>query len=205
MRSRMPWALFALLLVAACREATAPEQVEYRPGEAGTVDHALCLLGFDAVPLREVTTGHHLVQATINGTSGSFVLDTGANVTVVDQAHARRFGISDTQGGLGGIVGGLAGGRRARQVSIDSFRVGPVDVRQGRIVTADLGQLLESLSRFTGTEVYGLVGQDVLTEHRAIVDVAGPMLYLMAEDREPAPVPAGQCGGDGEVQASEEP
>ena len=52
---------------AATLQAPGPEP-EYRPGEAGTVDHALCLLGFTAVPLRRTrATGHHLVEARLNG------------------------------------------------------------------------------------------------------------------------------------------
>lgn len=184
-------ALASLALAAGCREGVAPAP-EYRPEEAGTVDHAMCLLGFSAVPLSEVATGHHLVEATINGQSGRFVLDTGANATVVDESYLRRFGISGGAVGLGGAIG-LGGGRRARQVGIDSFEIGPADIRQNRIVAADLGQLLTMLSRISGGTVYGIVGQDVLKEHRAIIDVARPMLYLMEEDRDPAPIPAERC------------
>ncbi len=70
-----------------------------------------------------------------------------------------------------------------------------MQVRQNRVVTADLGQLLRTLGQVSGTTVYGIVGQDVLKEHRAIIDVARPMLYLMAADRDPAPVPAERCKG----------
>jgi clan AA aspartic protease (TIGR02281 family) len=192
MRTRLPSALLSLLLVAACREAASPA-AEYRPHEAGTVDHALCLLGFRAVPLREAPTGHHLVEATINGRSGTFVLDTGANATVVARQHAGHFGIGDSPAGLSGAIGGLAGETRANQLAIESLRIGSVEVRQDRIVTADLGQLLDMLGRLSGTTVHGLIGQDVMKEHRAIVDVARPMLYMIAEDRDPAPVSAEQC------------
>jgi hypothetical protein len=194
-------ALAALILVFGCRQATGPEP-EYRPEEAGTVDHAMCLLGFTAVPLREVATGHHLVEATINGTSGRFVLDTGANATVVDQAHAEQFRLSDPLPGLGGAVG-VGGGRSAEQVSIDSFRIGPVPIRQRRIVTTDLGQLLVALGRVTGGTVYGIIGQDVMKEHRAIIDVARPMLYLMEADEDPAPVAAERCRASEESATSE--
>jgi clan AA aspartic protease (TIGR02281 family) len=185
-------ALAAVLALCACQQPPAPAP-EYRPGEAGTVDHALCLLGFEAVATRATSTGHHLVDATINGRSGSFVLDTGANATVIDRNHAETFGLTSGSTGLSGAVGGIAGGATANQVPIETFRVGSVQVRQARIVTADLGQLLETLGRLSGTTVYGLIGQDVLTEHRAIVDVAKPMLYLMAKDEDPSPIPAEQC------------
>ena len=198
-------ALAALLLAGACRQAAQAPAPDYRPEEAGTVDHAMCLLGFAAVPLREVSTGHHLVQATLNGEEGSFVLDTGANATVIDAAHAQHFGVS-ASGRFGGAVG-VGGGGRANQVGIDSLRVGSVDIRQRRIVTTDLSQLLGVMSRVTGRTVYGIIGQDVLQEHRAIIDVARPMLYLMEADSDPAPVPAERCrsvDGEGESSPAEE-
>jgi hypothetical protein len=191
MRLAKVFALAALILASGCRDASSPAP-EYRPTEAGTVDHALCLLGFAAVPVREIRTGHHLVEATINGRSGDFVLDTGANMSVIDRAHLAHFGISPDSGAVGGAVGVGAVGQ-ARRVSIEGFRVGSVRIRQGRVVTSDLGQLLTTLGQATGTTVNGIIGQDVLNEHRAIIDVARPMLYLMEEDRDPAPVPAERC------------
>jgi clan AA aspartic protease (TIGR02281 family) len=188
-----PFALLSLVLVAACEGPAAPS-VAYRPGEAGTVDHALCLLGFSAVPLREIDPGHHLIEATINGRTANFVLDTGANVTVVTTSEAPRFGLSPgkAQPARRGAPGAGAPAN-AEQVAIDSFTIGSVSVRQSRVVLADLSQLLVALSRVSGTEVVGIVGQDVLNEHRAVIDVTRPMLYLMAEDRDPAPVPADRC------------
>ena len=182
----------ALLSAAACQEQRSSPAPEYRPQEAGTVDHALCLLGFTAVPVREVSTGHHLVQATINGRKGEFVLDTGANMSVIDAAHLSNFGLSPGTGSIGGAVS-VGGGGQARRLSIDSFAVGDIPVRQDRVVSSDLGQLLTTLSRVSGVEVNGIVGQDVLNEHRAIIDVARPMLYLIEADRDPEPVSADRC------------
>ena len=191
MRPNKALAAVAMLLACACRQATAPAP-EYNPQEVGTVDHALCLLGFTAVPVREVSTGHHLIQATINGRKGEFVLDTGANMTVIDQSRLSAFGLSATSGETGGAVGVGAAGRASR-VPIDGFEIGPVRVRQSRVVSSDLGQLLTVLSRVSGMTVSGIIGQDVLGEHRAMIDVAKPMLYLMEADRDPAPVPVERC------------
>ena len=195
MRNRLALALATLLLLAACEQQASGPAVAYHPEDVGTVDHALCLLGFTAVPVTEVNTGHHLVDATINGSTGKFVLDTGANMTVIDTSHLQRFGLTEGSGSLGGAIGiGAAG--QANRVRIDSFTIGGVEIRQGRVVTSDLGQLLTVLGRASGTTVNGIVGQDVLNEHRAIIDVARPMLYLMRADRDPAPVPAERCGAE---------
>lgn len=191
MRTLEICAVAALFLVFGCNQPTGPAP-EYRPEEAGTVDHALCLLGFTAVPVREVSTGHHLVEATINGKKGEFVLDTGANMTVVERSHLQSFGISPDSGAVGGALGIGAGGQATRP-AIKSLSVGPVQIRQNRLVGASLGQLLKTLGAVSGTTVHGIIGQDVLNEHRAIIDVQRPMLYLMEEDRDPAPVPAQRC------------
>lgn len=81
----------------------------------------------------------------------------------------------------------------ARQVRVESLQIANVAVRQPRVLVADLGQLLSALGEVSGREVSGIIGQDILNEHRAIIDVARPMLYLMEKNREPAPVSAESC------------
>ena len=54
-----------------------------------------------------------------------------------------------------------------------------------------------------GGAVHGLIGQDVLNEHRAVIDVARPLLYLIEADEEPEPVPARRCrGGSAPAEAN---
>jgi Aspartyl protease len=188
------------MALCACEVAPpAREEVDYRPEKAGTVGHALCLLGFTAVPLSRTSgTGHHLVQARLNGRAALFVLDTGANVSVVDDDHAAAFGLTGAAvRGRGEIVGG---GPQARQVGIDRLELGGIPIRQRSMVVTDLGRLSVAMQSLAGRAVHGLIGQDVLNEHRAVIDMDRPLLFLMADDRDPAPVPAGRCtAGPGET------
>lgn len=196
-----------LAAMSACDAVTSPEtKVDYRPGEAGTVDHALCLLGFTALPLRRAaTTGHHLIRARLNGREALFVLDTGANVSVIDDDHVATFGLAGQVARRGGGVA-IAGTVAARQVAIESLELGGVRVRQRRMVVADLGNLMAAMRPLAGGAVHGLIGQDVLNEHRAVIDMDGPLLYLIEADRDPEPVPSSRCraegGGDGEAEAN---
>lgn len=190
-------AAIAAFGLAACDTAMPPASeaptAEYRPEEAGTVDHALCLLGFTAIPLREArSTGHHLVTAAVNGKEGVFVLDTGANLSVIDVDHAAHFGLAAGSGRRGGATG-LGGSNSARQLSIRSLALGGVKVRQRRMVVTDLGSIGDALAPLSGGAVHGLIGQDVLKEHRAVIDVERPILYLIEADEDPAPVPAERC------------
>jgi clan AA aspartic protease (TIGR02281 family) len=189
--------LFASLAGCDRLAAPPPAQAEYRPGEAGTVDHAMCLLGFTAVPLKELATGHHLVDATMNGRKATFVLDTGANVSVVDSAAAAKLGLPER--GMPAGAFGLGGGMKARQVKLESLAIGPVRIRRSQVMTSDLGAIVKVLAPLSRGTISGIIGQDAMKEHRAVIDVARPILYLMAADADPAPVPADRCRAKAEA------
>lgn len=181
----------ALLAAAGCDRPAQPA-VEYRPGQAGTVDHALCLLGYTGIVLSETATGHHLVEASLNGRPATFIVDTGANLSVLHQSHAAAFGL-DESGPVRGAAVGIGGAMQARLAPIDSLTLGDVEIRQERIAVADLSRIADVLGRMTGGTVHGIIGQDVLAEHRAVIDVANSLLHLIPADQGPAPVPAEQC------------
>ena len=194
----------SLLVLAGCDQIArqTATTAEYRPEEAGSVDHAMCLLGFAGVPLTELSTGHHLVTLELNGTEAVFILDTGANATVLHAPHAKRFGIGE---GLvmPGVAVGLGGPMRARQAAIESMTIGGVPIRRDRIMLSDLAQIEQLLGRLSGRTISGIVGQDVMKEHRAVIDVAKPLLYLIEADEDPAPIPAARCReGTGEAEGA---
>ncbi|RAK52616.1 retropepsin-like aspartic protease [Phenylobacterium deserti] len=198
-RTPLILALFGVL-AAGCDSLSPPapaSSVEYRPEQAGTVDHALCLLGFSAVPLSRLVSGHQTVEGQINGKPATFVLDTGANVSVVHAGYAEMFGLSP-QRGVAGAAMGLGGGLQASRSAIDALQVGAVSIRQEHLMLADLSQLTTVLGRLSATPIHGIIGQDVMRRQRAVIDVARPMLYLQPAAAEPAPVAAERCtGADG--------
>jgi hypothetical protein len=191
MTSKLFTALLALVAGSGCRQVLTSTG-DYEPQKAGSVDQAMCLLGFTAVPLRELLTGHHLVEAKLNGKAASFVLDTGANATVLHAPFAAEFGLSGKPiGGAGAI--GLGGAIKASQVRIKSLEIGGMPIRRDRLLTTDLAQVVKLLGPMSGGTIYGIIGQDVMKEHRAVIDVAKPILYLVRADKDPAPVPPEQC------------
>jgi hypothetical protein len=193
-------ALVGLFAVSACDGVVAPTSgVEYRPELAGTVDHAMCLLGFSASPVVQLVTGHQLVNGTLNGKPATFVLDTGANVSVIHQPYAADFGLTPQRGVTGAAVG-LGGGMKATRASVETLQIADVQIRQRHLMIADLSQLESILGRLTRSPIHGIVGQDVLREHRAVIDVARPMLYLRKEKTPPAPVPVERCQGAGDAE-----
>jgi hypothetical protein len=194
--------LAAALLCCGCDGLTT-RPAEYRPQEAGTVDQALCLLGFTGIALREAPTGHHLVDVELNGVSGVFVLDTGANLSVLDTRYVERFGLEPRSSPLARAFG-IGGGQNVALARVETMRIGGVDIRQGRIAVANVSQVADVLGPLTGEDVHGIIGQDVLAEHRAVIDVARPILHIIEADEDPAPVPLEQCAVDGEAASAEE-
>jgi clan AA aspartic protease (TIGR02281 family) len=205
--SRLAVLAAAALSLGACEQQLVPEKaVEYRPEEAGTVDHAMCLLGFAAVPLRELSSGHHLVDATVNGRKATFILDTGANLSVVHAPEAQGMGLPEKGQQTGAL--GLGGGMKAQQVVLERMEIGGIPIRRNRIMTSDLSQLVHVLGQMSRNRIAGIIGQDVMKEHRAVIDVARPILFLIARDQDPAPVDAARCrkgGEEGESDADGKP
>jgi hypothetical protein len=137
-------------------------------------------------------TGHQVVEGLLNGRPATFVLDTGANVSVVHAGFASEFGLTPQRGAFGAAIG-LGGGLRADRAAIDALKIGAVDIRLRHVMTADLAQLESVLGRLSGGTIHGIIGQDVMTEHRAVIDVSSPILYLQDRDVDPAPIPASRC------------
>ncbi len=112
------------------------------------------------------------------------IRNTGANASVVNAADAGRFGLTPALGGLVPAIGiGTGGAQKAGFSTIDSLTIGGVDIRQRRLMTADLSQVVKLLGPLAGgTPIAGIIGQDVMKEHRAVIDVAKPILYLIVAD-----------------------
>lgn len=192
---RLQFTAATMFILAGC-DSLAPSApsptVAYRPEAAGTVDHAMCLLGFAATPLQRLRSGHQLVKGRLNGKPVTFVLDTGANLSVVSASSAKAFGLVP-QFGVFGAAAGLGGTMKATRSSIESLQLGDLDIRQTHVIVADLSQVEAVLGRQTASPIHGIIGQDVMREHRAVIDVARPMLYMRAAGSLPAPVPADRC------------
>ncbi|MGB3722453.1 MAG: retropepsin-like aspartic protease [Pacificimonas sp.] len=171
------------------------QTADYDPTDVGSVDHALCLLGFSGFPMTKLVTGHHLVEVSLNGQPARFIVDTGANATVMHAPYAEDYGLGEARG-LPAVAVGIGGGGQARQYGVDSLSLGDVTLRQGSILATDLSQLTEVLGPLSGGQITGLLGGDVLSEHRAVIDVARPLLFLIPGDGAPAPVDAAACKVD---------
>ena len=105
------------------------------------------------------------------------LLDTGAASTVVDLSYCRAKGIptGDT-GRLGGGAGGITLAIHAlggATLSLDDY-----PLRSDGIYAVDLSHVNEGLVTKGASRVHGVLGTDVLTYHRAVIDYATLSLFL---------------------------
>lgn len=186
-------ALLPLLLVAACDQLPLARTAAYDPGTPASVDQAMCRLGFTAVPMTELPSGHHLVEATLNGRRARFVVDTGANATVLHAPLVGDYGL-DRALGVGAAAVGIGGQARARVWSFRTLRIGEVETPPGRIISTDLSQMVNFLGARADEPIVGIIGQDILSAQQAVIDVPRPILYLRPRGGRPPAEPAA-CDG----------
>ncbi len=132
--------------------------------------------GFVTFKLTKLRTGHEVIEGTINGIAGTFVLDSGANRTVLHKDRLAKFGLDATsgQGAGAGAGGAVAIGTHA----VSGFTLGGKPVPLGTIYSTDLASVVGSLKAVAGVEIDGVVGQDVLSGYSGIINIGTSELYL---------------------------
>ncbi len=150
------------------------------------VGRALCPLGYHAIPMTATKSGHHVAPVTVNNVPGTFVIDTGAGVSVIHAPLADRFGLKPQKGFVRGVAVGAGGSTSASILSASPITVGGMAVGERRLFSTDLGQAVAALKQLSGTDVQGIIGQDILRAEHAVVDVRSSVLYLQADGPKPA-------------------
>ncbi len=139
--------------------------------------------GFVTLPLRrggddQVEVGG---KVQVNGIRGRFLIDTGAQVSVIDRRSVRHFRLTSEKTGTR-VYGALGGrGERLRAALAMSFVVGPADMRPFIFGVADLGPLNESRESGEG-DFNGIIGIDVLRTYQFVVDYRGMRLFVRVDD-----------------------
>lgn len=122
-----------------------------------------------------------LGRVTVNGIRGRFLIDTGAQVSVIDKRSVKHFKLT-TEKTATRVYGALGGrGERLRAALATSFVVGPADMRPFIFGVANLGPLNESRERGEG-DFDGIIGLDVLRTYQFAIDYRGQRLFVRLDD-----------------------
>jgi predicted aspartyl protease len=136
--------------------------------------------GCVAIPLMKTVGGQFLVESEINGVQAMLILYTGAFTTIVDSAAQKQFSLPELYTTSIPVFGFTAPGSVAMS-RVGSFVIGPLRFKNRPVFLMDLRQITKIIDATSSQRVSGILGQDVLETHEAIIDYKSRLLYLMAE------------------------
>ena len=133
--------------------------------------------GYKKINFKVSKTQHLLIKATINGTKGNFILDTGASNTCLGfegiELYNLTAGNSATKAAGAGATGMLT------QIAKDNtLQLGRWKDTQFNLVIFDLSHVNEALIQHNAKPVQGIIGADVLLQGKAIIDYYNHCFYL---------------------------
>lgn len=133
--------------------------------------------GYVPIRMTKLSTGHETVIVTINGVEGQFVVDSGAGGTVIHSARLEKFSLQAPEG-EGEVSSGAGGQTTVHRLPIQSFAIAGVTLDVEEVRTLDLTSVVDRLKSIAGADIDGVVGQDVLTRFRGVLDVGNQTLFL---------------------------
>jgi len=133
--------------------------------------------GFDRVPLRRLASHHYKLNLRVNGKKASFILDTGASASCLDENLAQQYALSPNQDEILATGAGSSNfaTHQADNVLID---LGNLQLQQQSLILLDLSHVNHALAEVNEAPVEGILGADLLKARRAVIDYGRNCLYL---------------------------
>lgn len=190
--------LAAAAVLSACTAAEAPSAA----GDAPNVAEAMCRMGFQAIPMRSLMSGHHIVDGTLNGKAATFAVDTGAGMSVLHAPYGPAY-LGKATSTASGVAIGAGGQTSLSQYPVQELTIAGTATGLKHIVAVDIGTVVEALQGIAGKPIHGIIGQDVMRAQHALVDVQQSILYLRPADGKAPVRTAAQCVDAGAAKGAD--
>ena len=115
----------------------------------------------------ELRNGFVIITATLDGVSGSYILDSGAPGLVL---NSKRFDLNGQNVELGGVGGKMTG----QVVAGHNFMWKSVKLEDVSAVSIDLSYLENAV----GVDIAGLIGMDVFRGHDILIDYTSKQVFI---------------------------
>ncbi|NVO03786.1 MAG: aspartyl protease family protein [Bacteroidetes bacterium] len=133
--------------------------------------------GYVPVKMQKFITGHLYVTGNLNGISGTFLIDTGAGATIIEEKREEKFKmkteISDQKATGAGSSGLSVGISNNNKFVLDKYTFGSDTLR-----LMNLDHVNKALKSIGIEEIDGVIGADILTSGKAIIDYTNLVIYL---------------------------
>ncbi|MBV9127080.1 MAG: clan AA aspartic protease, partial [Verrucomicrobia bacterium] len=162
------------LLAAVSSAATADLDAE----ESLALSNYFQAQNYSGITLRRGSGNHLEVRAKINDREGVFLIDTGAQITVVNRASLGKFNLSAVKTSVK-VYGALGGpGEKIEAALASSIQLGPCTVSPFLLGVSDLGTLNSGRQHGRGEARFdGIIGADLLQNFSFVIDCRTPRLY----------------------------
>lgn len=124
--------------------------------------------------------GYHLIiKIHINGKVAGVVLDTGASKTVFDTTRITKY-IKDKKVVLHGKLSTGLGSNTMKSytTTLDKIKIGNLEIKNYKTVLLDLSHVNKSYQQVGFASVEGILGSDILVNHKAVIDFEKKVLKL---------------------------
>ena len=127
--------------------------------------------------MQTTKSNHYKVTANINGKNGSFIIDTGASSSCVDERFAPHFKLTLQQTEMQATGAGAS--NLDMQVSQENtLRFGAWQKSNVQIIVMDLSHVNLGLSELGEAPVHGIIGADLLKSARTVIDYGRNCMYV---------------------------
>lgn len=142
-----------------------------------TLNQFLRSRDYTRVRLLTLPTNHYVVIATLNGTEGRFILDTGASTTCVSTELATHFHLNPKPSEE------KASSASANELDTEvahhnELVIGSWSSKRRSVVLFDMQAVNHALQKHDIEAVDGIIGADILQSVNAIIDYKNDWLYL---------------------------
>jgi len=129
--------------------------------------------GFQQLPMRRLQLSDsplvfNVVEVAINGQTGLLLMDSGAGRSMLHRQHLAHFKLS-VEDEQNSFTAGAGGQLAISQRDLDGFTSHGSALKLPAINVGDLSVLMAYIKQQTGVVVHGVLGQDVLQAHQAII------------------------------------
>ena len=122
---------------------------------------------------------HLLVNIRVNGKPARMLIDTGASKTVFDKTRIVRFLSKKKFEKHDKLSTGLGtSNMKSHLAMIEKITIGKTEIKNYRSVVIDLSHVNVAYSQLKQKPIDGVLGSDILKQHKAIIDYGNKNLRL---------------------------
>mgnify|MGYP001083439497 CR=1 FL=1 len=134
--------------------------------------------GYIAIKLNKLLIGHLYLEGTLNGVKGKFILDSGAGATVIDETVKDKFKLNTDKGGDIPAAGAGSASLTAKMVAGNTLVLGNYKRGDFSLAVMNLDHVNNALKAVGISPFDGVIGADILSSGKAVIDYATLTLYL---------------------------